>query len=351
MKIHVLANLLLVLVIVEHAKSASLTSKLLSSMLSTEDIEKFNSTEGLWFLNDDGEYVQATLDLPSELYNILTSVDNHVSFNLFTRDTGNNSEIIYIDDLETLKNSSFDATRETKFVTHGWMNSKNSKSCMLIKHAYLKLGDYNIIVVDWSKITLRPYVWASMHVVSVGKYVAKMIDFLEEQGIDLETTTLSGHSLGAHVMGLAGYYAKNKVNYIVGLDPALPLFSLAGVGSRISSEDAKQVEIIHTNAGNLGYLIPIGKADFYPNGGKKQLGCAVDLAGACSHSRSYEFFAESILSDVGFYGMNCKNYSSYEQGTCAGDVVLMGGAKIDLPNTGTYYLDTASDYPYAKGKA
>jgi predicted alpha/beta hydrolase len=85
--------------------------------------------------------------------------------------------------------------------------------------AYLVHGDYNVIVVDWGKIAKSTYVWASMHVVNVGKHVAKMIDFLEEQGIDLGTTSLSGHSLGAHVMGLAGYYAKNKVNYIVGKLP------------------------------------------------------------------------------------------------------------------------------------
>lgn len=82
--------------------------------------------------------------------------------------------------------------------------------------AYLKQRDYNVIVVDWSRITLRPYGWAASHVLDVGKYVAKMIDFLEDQGVNLNTVTLTGHSLGAHVMGLAGYYAKNKVNYVVG---------------------------------------------------------------------------------------------------------------------------------------
>ena len=43
-----------------------------------------------------------------------------------------------------------------------------------------------------------------------------MIDFLVEQGIDPNTTTLVGHSLGAHIMGLAGYYAKEKVNFVYG---------------------------------------------------------------------------------------------------------------------------------------
>lgn len=58
--------------------------------------------------------------------------------------------------------------------------------------------------------------WAATHVLQVGKYVAKLVDFLEKQGMNLNTTTLVGHSLGAHVAGLAGHYASGTANYIVG---------------------------------------------------------------------------------------------------------------------------------------
>jgi len=43
-----------------------------------------------------------------------------------------------------------------------------------------------------------------------------MLDFLIEHGLDLSKTALIGHSLGAHVVGLAARYAKNDVDYIVG---------------------------------------------------------------------------------------------------------------------------------------
>ena len=134
------------------------------------------------------------------------------------------------------------------------------------------------------------------------------------------------------------------------MDPALPLFALAGPGSRISTDDAQHVEIIHTNAGLLGYLSAIGKADFYPNGGKKQIGCLIDVGGACSHARSYEYFAESITTDSGFYGMKCKSYLSFRLGTCHGDKGLMGGPKPYLPYTGSYYLATKRSNPFAKGE-
>lgn len=134
-----------------------------------------------------------------------------------------------------------------------------------------------------------------------------------------------------------------------GLDPALPLFTRAAPGSRISSQDAQHVEIIHTNGGLLGYMDAIGKVDFYPNGGRKQSGCLIDLGGACSHARSYELFAESIGDHAGFYGKSCDSYSSYKQGSCSGDVCQMGGHKTKLNFKGSFYLATKSRKPFAMG--
>lgn len=50
----------------------------------------------------------------------------------------------------------------------------------------------------------------------VANYVTDMIRFLENYGTSLKTITIVGHSLGAHVAGVAGYNLKNKVNNIVG---------------------------------------------------------------------------------------------------------------------------------------
>lgn len=125
------------------------------------------------------------------------------------------------------------------------------------------------------------------------------------------------------------------------------MFFAAGVERRISIKSAHHVEIIHTNAGVLGFLTAIGKADFYPNGGQKQLGC---ITGTCSHLRSYEYFAESIVSDKGFFGKKCKNYQEAIDGVCAGDEGFMGGSKDHLPYVGSFHLTTNSENPFAKGK-
>lgn len=63
---------------------------------------------------------------------------------------------------------------------------------------------------------MNPYIWANRHVKAVGEFASTMIDFLHERGMDLSQTALIGHSLGAHVVGLAGRNAKGDVQAVVG---------------------------------------------------------------------------------------------------------------------------------------
>ncbi|XP_014614491.1 PREDICTED: endothelial lipase-like [Polistes canadensis] len=281
----------------------------------------------------------------------LKDLHNRVFFYLYTRNNYKHPDGISINNQESLKKSDINFDRPTRIITHGWINSRNSRACTLVRDAYLNHDDYNIIVIDWSKISARGYVWASNRVKMVGQYVATMLDFLEKEGLNLSTTTLIGHSLGAHVVGLAAYYAKNTVNSVIGLDPALPGFTSANPGSRISQSDADYVEIIHTNGGLLGYLRPIGDADFFPNGGMRQAGCIIDVIGACSHSRAFEFFAESINSKIGFHAKECDSYFNYKLGICNTKLsTIMGEHKKFLKTRGKFFLDTRSSPPYAIGE-
>lgn len=50
----------------------------------------------------------------------------------------------------------------------------------------------------------------------VAEYLTEMIDFLETQGLNLNDTTLIGHSLGAHLMGIAASKTKSRIKDIVG---------------------------------------------------------------------------------------------------------------------------------------
>lgn len=83
-------------------------------------------------------------------------------------------------------------------------------------------GDYNVIVVDWwgmqSILGWIPLTYSRVvqYVPQVSEFVTSMLEFLESQGLDLKSTCLLGHSLGAHIMGTASHRMRNRVGYIVG---------------------------------------------------------------------------------------------------------------------------------------
>lgn len=118
------------------------------------------------------------------------------------------------------------------------------------------------------------------HVSQVGEYVAAFIEFLgSEAEVSFDDIHILGHSLGAHVAGYIGNSVQKKIGRITGLDPAGPAFEtpyLKDPEERLDATDANFVDIIHTCAGSLGFLRPVGHVDFYPNGGTfRQPGCPV----------------------------------------------------------------------------
>lgn len=86
-----------------------------------------------------------------------------------------------------------------------------------------------------------------------------------------------GHSLGAHIVGIAGkhlmVYLSRTVAIIFGLDPARPGFDLSQRDRYLHRGDGDLVIIIHTGMGGYGLSERIGDVDVYPNGGRDQPGC------------------------------------------------------------------------------
>lgn len=79
------------------------------------------------------------------------------------------------------------------------------------------MDNFNVIAIDWSNIAGEGYMTAAGSVAIVGSYVAEFIDFLEEEGnMDLSTIKIIGHSLGAHVAGIAAREADGLVEEVVG---------------------------------------------------------------------------------------------------------------------------------------
>lgn len=147
----------------------------------------------------------------------------------------------------------------------------------------------------------------------------------ELYNLEGDSFLLIGHSLGAHVAGNAGAAITRKISRIIGLDPAGPLFSVGVLDDRLDTSDASFVQIIHTNGEILGFDTPIGHVDYFPNGGMSQPGCGLDLAGTCSHSRSYYYLAEAIARGEVFKSLLCTTYDQFQENKCEGNRISFMG--------------------------
>ncbi|XP_062533316.1 pancreatic triacylglycerol lipase-like [Armigeres subalbatus] len=274
-------------------------------------------------------------------------------FRLYTRSNPTMPQVIELNNAASLSNSNFNAANPTRFIIHGWNNDGFSEVNQLLTASWLSRGDFNVITVDWGvgAITIN-YPFARARVMSVGSVVSSFINFLRTSaGIQFHSVSIAGHSLGAHAAGNAGFFQFGRLNTIFGLDPALPLFS-ADSSDRIHASDAQYVETIHTNAGLLGFDLPLGTASFYPNGGRIQPGCGIDIAGACAHSRAFQFLAESIVS-AGFSSVPCQSHQQILENNCGaiGPNRPMGGepSNIHTGTQGVYFLNTRGASPFSMG--
>jgi pancreatic triacylglycerol lipase len=111
------------------------------------------------------------------------------------------------------------------------------------------------------------------------------------------------------------------------------------------------VEIMHTAGGSLGFGLPLGQADFYPNFGRSQPGCGLDLTGSCAHGRAPIYFAESINSS-GFKAQRCASPEEIKKNKCTtedpDERIVMTPEPAHIGLSGFFYVTTNSDSPFAK---
>ena len=69
------------------------------------------------------------------------------------------------------------------------------------------------------------------------------------------------------------YWKDQKLDEIIGRDPAGPIFENHLEENSLDKSDAQFVEVLHTDAGELGMIRPIGHLDIDLNGGKTQPYC------------------------------------------------------------------------------
>lgn len=121
--------------------------------------------------------------------------ESDMKFVLSTRKS--KGEVIKLD-VESLRASSFDRNHPTRITIHGWNGDHTSDVNARVIEEYLKHGDYNCIMVDWSRgAGTLDYIAARHRITSVAKYTAKLVDFLNENRLlRMKNLHIIGHSLG-----------------------------------------------------------------------------------------------------------------------------------------------------------
>ncbi|XP_013779480.1 pancreatic lipase-related protein 2-like [Limulus polyphemus] len=260
-------------------------------------------------------------------------------FILYTSKDKNNYEILDPTDKNSISNSGIIPSANTKILIHGvTLRFSSERWLKKMKDEYLKQGDYNIILVDWSKGSWFPYYQAVANARLVGAEIAQLISRLQEvKGISLDSVHLIGHSLGAQVAGYAGERL-NKVRRITGLDPAGPYFTGTPENIRLDRSDAEFVDVIHTDSSKillygLSTTEVVGHVDFFPNKGNEQPGClsgplktlfsdgveqGVRRLLGCDHLRAIDYYLEALRNKKCTpVGIACERWDDFIRGKCA----------------------------------
>ncbi|KAI5642704.1 lipase domain-containing protein [Phthorimaea operculella] len=282
----------------------------------------------------------------------------NITFWLYTRANQDKPHQLFATDSESIKSAPWVKDAPVKILIHGYTGHKDFSPNTEIRPAYMKCCDYNIISVDYNPIAREPcYPQAAQNTELVGKCTAQLVDELvSNYGFSLSKIHLIGFSLGGQTVGFIGNYVKSGVFYrITALDPAMPLFVTNSADRKVDSSDAKFVDVLHTNALEKGKLESSGTIDFFANGGITQPGCRHNenhTKSGCDHARAPAYYAESITTEVGFYGTKCYSWITYMIGWCemlSNDDEVLFGEYVPLNASGTYFFSTNSEPPYARG--
>jgi len=309
----------------------------------------------------EGGLILANLE-PSPDFKLANPEDVH--FYLYTKENPDQLVELFPGDLDSIDGSTFDPEGSVKLLIHGFGGGYDHSFPWTLRGEYVKQAmteKMNVILMDWETLSASPdYFGAVQNAQIASSTAAEFLNFLVTEG---KTTWakvhLIGYSLGGQVVGQIGHKIQQlaggaKASRITALDPALPLFDVAHPDNRTSPDDASFVDVIHTAAnGFLGMFEASGHVDSYPNGGRYQPGCGIDLTGSCAHGRAPAIFTESVFAtDEGdstkFYGLKCESFENFEIGACAGNDEVEVGHFTPSDATGTYFFHTKAQSPFAK---
>jgi len=264
-------------------------------------------------------------------------------------------EVVDYDDPDSVARSSFDPSKKTKILIHGFLATCVGGRFEEMAAALIDAFDVNVVRVDWSRGNGFPFEQATANTRVVGAQIGLFINLLCDRfKMTPADFHIIGHSLGAHTAGYAGSRV-TSLGRITGLDPAEPYFQWLHTSIRLDPSDANFVDVIHTDGQSIfsilvggsgfGLMQRSGHVDFYPNGGLSQPGCSKkDLCKdifngnikeitdkvACSHTRAVDLFIESLRSlpnGCRFNAVVCGSFRQFSRGECGTCSSIRSGGK------------------------
>ncbi|CAF4626709.1 unnamed protein product, partial [Rotaria sp. Silwood2] len=257
----------------------------------------------------------------------------NTAFLLFTQEQPTNPEFLFYDtDDESIIRSNLNPSRWLRVIIHGFQNNRDSVWIPKLKDELLKLKNdeiSDVLVIDWGGGAKFPfYSNAVANTRLVGKQVGLFLQKIRKlKGISYDKIHCIGHSLGAHTCGYTSNAVDNQLSRISGLDPAGPFFSGKKIVVRLDKDDAKFVDIIHSNTEialglGLGITDESGDIDFYANGGQTQPGCPSigALIGGVLGGQSEAAYEQASCShghsECPYTAFPCHDYDSFMNGKC-----------------------------------
>ncbi|XP_070507978.1 lipoprotein lipase-like [Chironomus tepperi] len=288
----------------------------------------------------------------------------------------------YADYKDLKKNSCFSKIHESKYfnrslpsvlIIHGVEMDYKSEYSKTLVDAFVFRKEHNVIFGDWSAYAFDDYSDMAHEVDHIADVFVEILNKMRDNKYDLTKLYIIGHSLGAHIAGRIGRILQHQniiIPRITGLDPTGSLYNHAScwkhwvkfMGSYhkpLSKDDAKFVDIIHSNAGLYkGIVFSSGHLDFWPNCGVFQPHCDecklpkifTDFhdCSQCSHVASWNYYVESVYSNIPIFEAKRCDTKILMKFFCNGDKAFMGYYASSDADHGDYYVETNDHSPYSK---